>query len=195
MWRDLSRKCLATLRPFDGDGFGKKPDTAGKFNGRGSVGQGAKSDLDVWRASWENHCNAALEAAQVAERVDRRSLADRGIDRAPEPKIGVDATAMQRRGKVADPDRVRWARRTRMDNQLRSAVSAIKRYGEVIQHGAGGQWWERAQVAIGRVAGYARNLLKDETSGGMSAANWQNMTAERNQPQERKQPETGMDLG
>src|SRR5262249_24306119 len=98
---------LCTLRPVEGDGFGKKPDTSGQFNGRGSVGKGAKGELEAWRASWETYCNRALEAAGSDARVDHRSLKDRGIDRIPQPKIGVDATAMKRKGLEPDPQRVR----------------------------------------------------------------------------------------
>ena len=47
---------LCPTRPISEAGFGKKPDTAGKFNGRGAAGVSAKSELDgcrpklVWSA-------------------------------------------------------------------------------------------------------------------------------------------------
>ncbi|MFN4164351.1 MAG: MobQ family relaxase [Ferrovibrio sp.] len=61
-----------------------------------------KALLNHWRASWAEHVNAALQAAGRPERVDHRSLADRGIDREPEPKIGPVARAMERRGRRTD---------------------------------------------------------------------------------------------
>jgi hypothetical protein len=39
--------------------------------------------------------SAALERAQVPERIDHRSLAAQGIGREPEPKIGAAAQAME----------------------------------------------------------------------------------------------------
>src|SRR5665213_1535237 len=125
---------LCTMRKLDGDSFDAK-----KFRAWND-----KAMLLRWRESWCDAENAALERAGRPERVDHRSLKDRGIDREPEPKIGVAATAMQRRGKVADPDRVRLTRWARMDNRIRSAFSSIRSFGEVTQHGAGAEWWERA---------------------------------------------------
>ncbi len=54
---------LVTTRPVTVDGFGKKPDTAGKFNGRGAAGFGAKEQLVQWRESWCHAENTALEKA------------------------------------------------------------------------------------------------------------------------------------
>ena len=158
---------LVTTRPVDPDapdGFGKKPDTAGKFNGRGSVGKGAKTDLDLWRESWEKQVNAALERAGEEARVDRRSLKERKIDREPEPKIGVHAQAMKKRGKEVDPERVRLARQVKVENQVRSAIRDVTERGEVFQHGAGSTWWERAQVAIGRFRERAGEFWRSEWS-------------------------------
>ncbi len=181
---------LTTLRPVDPDaetGFGKKPDTSGKFNGRGDVGRGAKTDLEAWRDSWEKHCNDALEDAGEAARVDHRSLEARGIDRAPEPKIGVDATAMKRRGKEADPERVRLARWVKMDNYIRPKQREIEQTGEVRQYGIGDHWWERAKVAMEHMRDHAGYLLKDDSSGGggRSPAEWQAYVSSRKQNTDR----------
>jgi ATP-dependent exoDNAse (exonuclease V) alpha subunit len=157
---------LCTLRPMGEDGFGLKPSTDGKFNGRGSVGKGAKSDLDSWRESWAEAENRALESAGSAARVDHRSLADQGIDRRPEPKIGVSAMNMQRRGKVHDPDKVRAARRVRVRNLIIPAVRDVEGPGEVHQEGLGVSWRDRAAVVVGRLYDRSRDFLADESSGG-----------------------------
>lgn len=188
---------LVTTRPVDDkteSGFGLKPSTEGKFNGRGDVGHGAKDDLEVWRASWCKQENAALEAAGSDIRVDHRSLKAQGIDRAPEPKIGVDATAMKRRGKEADPERVRLARWVKMDNYLRPRRRDIEQTGEVRQYGIGAAWWERARVAVGHVRDEARELLHDQSSGGggRSPASWQDYATSRKQDTGR---EPGLDHG
>ena len=156
---------LATLRPVEGDGFGKKPDTAGKFNKRGSVGKETKNELVAWRESWAKAENAALVQAGRKERVDHRSLKDQNIDRVPEPKIGVDAMAMKRRGIEADPERIRLVRHVRLENNIRSAIREVRKHGEVFQRrGAGRTWWERARLAIGRVREHAGELLRSEAS-------------------------------
>ena len=68
---------------------------------------------------------AALEKAGRTERVDHRSLKEQGIDRLPQPKIGVEATAMKRRGAVADPERFKLVRRVKMLNELRPMMRSL----------------------------------------------------------------------
>jgi ATP-dependent exoDNAse (exonuclease V) alpha subunit len=157
---------LSTLRPMGEDGFGLKPSTDGKFNGRGSVGKGAKGDLDLWRESWAEAENRALASAGSAVRVDHRSLADQGIDRMPEPKIGVSAMNMQRSGKLHDPDKVRDARRVRVRNLVIPAIRDVEGPGEVHQEGLGVSWRDRAAVVVGRLYDRSREFLADESSGG-----------------------------
>ena len=157
---------LCTLRPVEGEGFGNKPDMSGKFNDRGNVGQGAKSDLASWRASWETHCNAALEAGGLEARIDHRSLKEQGIDREPEPKIGVEATAMQRRGAQDDPDRVRDARQVRMENELRSAMRDASAPDTGSEPETETTWFGRLKGAFAHFANEFRDVLRDESSGG-----------------------------
>jgi hypothetical protein len=166
---------LCTMRPVNDDGFGKKPDMAGKFNGRAKVGMGAKSDLVDWRESWASAENKALAAAGLEARVDHRSLADQGIDRTPEPKIGVAACAMKRRGMLDDPFRMRFVRQLRVNNQIRAALRQIERFGEVLQEGIDPIWWERAHAAGGQLYNLGVEFLKDESSGG----DWRNYVKER----------------
>ena len=64
---------LATMRRLDGDTFSSKKAT--EWN---DVGLLVKQ-----RESWAEAVNAALEKAGRTERVDHRSLKDRGIDREP----------------------------------------------------------------------------------------------------------------
>ena len=53
------------------------------------------------RKAWEIICNEALAKADIAARVDSRSLKDQGIDRVPDPKQGAIATQMERQGKTS----------------------------------------------------------------------------------------------
>lgn len=49
--------------------------------------------VNDWRVAWQEHANAALEASGRPERIDHRSLEARGINRAPQPKLGVSMHA------------------------------------------------------------------------------------------------------
>jgi ATP-dependent exoDNAse (exonuclease V) alpha subunit len=129
---------LCTMRRLDGDHFSaKKPR---EWNDKGL--------LVHWRESWGKAENAALEKAGRGERVDHRSLKDRGIDQIPQPKIGVAATAMKRRGAVADPERFKLVRYIKSLNAVMPWKRAIERDGEVYQHGMGRTWWERSRFHL-----------------------------------------------
>jgi hypothetical protein len=85
--RNFHAHVLLTLRPVEGEGFGNK---CRAWN--------ETEYLEQWRAAWADHVNRALDAAQVAARVDHRSLAGRGVDRAPQLKLGFAVREMQRQG-------------------------------------------------------------------------------------------------
>ena len=150
---------LVTMRPVTAEGFGKKPDTAGKFNGRGAAGLGAKTELDGWRESWEKHVNVALEKAGREERVDRRSLKDRGIDRTPEPKIGVAATAMKRRGVVADPKRFQDLRFVKLLNDVRPLMRAIQKFGRSAPAQSRSLWLAKSAAFLSNIRESAGRAL------------------------------------
>lgn len=71
----------------------------------------APETLEGWRASWAEAQNAALERAGAADRVDHRSLTNqraaaieagddllaKALNRPPEPRLGVAATAIDRK--------------------------------------------------------------------------------------------------
>ncbi|PAL19978.1 MobA/MobL family protein [Acetobacter syzygii] len=71
----------------------KDPET-----GKVVVGLSAKNSVEMIREEWEQAANAALEAAGVDERVDRRSLKDQGEIREPGAHVGPSVTAIERRG-------------------------------------------------------------------------------------------------
>lgn len=92
---------LCTVRGLDGDGWARTKDRS--WN--------EKSLLEHLRESWADAQNAALQAAGCADRVDHRSLADQrqaaldagdlvgaeALDRPPEPRLGVAASAIEDR--------------------------------------------------------------------------------------------------
>ncbi|SEI99345.1 plasmid mobilization system relaxase [Sphingobium sp. AP50] len=74
-----------------------------------TVGFGAKvrewndhENVERWRERWESHVNTRLAELDIDARIDRRSLADQGIDLEPQSKIGGPAHRMERQGLEAD---------------------------------------------------------------------------------------------
>ncbi len=141
---------LCTMRKLDGEKFSAK-----KSREWNDVGVLAKQ-----RESWANAVNAALEKAGRNERVDHRSLKDRGIDRVPEPKIGVAASAMKRRGVLDDPERFQAVRLVKMLNAVRPMMKAIKERGEIYQVGAGKAWWQKSISFMARIREQADKVAR-----------------------------------
>ncbi len=142
---------LCTMRRLDGAKFSEKKAT--EWND--------VAMLVKLRESWADMVNAALEKAGRSERVDHRSLKDQGIDRLPEPKIGVAATAMKRRGVEPDPRRFQWVRWIKSLNEVRPQMRAIQEAGEVRQSGHGSTWWEKSITFLERVRQVARETVLD----------------------------------
>jgi len=121
--RNIHAHIMLTTRQITRDGFkAKKPRN---WNERGT--------LKEWRALWANHVNQALERAGKQERVDSRSFKDRGLDdKEPSIHLGVEATAMERRGeksRLGDENRAidEYNReREQMDQEQRIIDAAIK---------------------------------------------------------------------
>jgi ATP-dependent exoDNAse (exonuclease V) alpha subunit len=141
---------LTTLRKLDGDKFSTK-----KSREWNDVGLLVKQ-----RESWAEAVNAALEKAGRNERVDHRSLKEQGIDREPQPKIGVAANAMKSEGVLDDPERFQVVRRIKLLNEVRPMMRALKGHGEVAQKGMGGSWWEKSVVFMSRVRDGAAHAVK-----------------------------------
>lgn len=141
---------LCTMRKLEGDHFSTKKAT--EWNDVNLLTQ--------QRKSWADAVNAALEKAGRSERVDHRSLKERGIDRAPQPKIGVEATAMKRRGVVADPERFQLVRWVKLMNEMRPMMKAVRAQGDVSQKGMGGTWWEKSLTFMSRIRERTGDLVK-----------------------------------
>ena len=140
---------LCTLRKIDGENFSAKK--AREWNDR--------SVLKAQRKSWADAVNAALEKAGRTERVDHRSLKDRGLSKIPEPKIGVAATAMKRRGLVADTLRHQLVRQVKFMNAIRPMMKAIKEHGEIYQVGVGKAWWQKSISFMARIREQADKVV------------------------------------
>jgi ATP-dependent exoDNAse (exonuclease V) alpha subunit len=173
---------LVTTRPVTVDGFGKKPDTAGKFNGRGAAGFGAKDDLLNWRESWCAAENSALEKAGRPERADHRSLKARGIDQIPEPKIGVEATAMQRRGLDPDPRRHQFARWVKLMNEARPLLRNLKEFGRTLGKTSRSHWLQRSADYLAEFGEKAGRVLHDAKDKWTMLVDSQRANAQKSGP-------------
>ena len=101
--RNRHAHVLCTVRGFDGDGWARTKERT--WND--------KAVLVHLRASWAEAQNSALQAAGCVDRVDHRSLADQRqaaldagdlvqadvLDRPPEPRLGVAASALEDRAR------------------------------------------------------------------------------------------------
>ena len=97
---------LTSTNKVQGHGFGNKARELDfiAHNMAGKVGQA--NEIDLVRERWERRANQALEMAGQEARIDRRSLAEQGIeDRAPGAHLGPTATAIERSGRESDVGR------------------------------------------------------------------------------------------
>lgn len=82
---------MLTTREISAEGFGKKNRD---WNNRDLVKE--------WRKSWEIYQNEALENAGYSQRVDCRSLAEKGIDKVPQIHLGPNVKSMAEKGIETD---------------------------------------------------------------------------------------------
>jgi hypothetical protein len=78
----------------------------------------------------------------------------------PQPKIGVAASAMKRRGVLDDPERFQAVRLVKMLNAVRPMMKAIKERGEIYQVGAGKAWWQKSISFMARIREQADKVVK-----------------------------------
>lgn len=150
--RNRHAHVMLTMRPLDAtqpDGWAKNKDRT--WND--------PLALDRWRSSWAEAQNAALKAAKIPDRVDHRSLADQRaaaiktgddllalvLDRPPEPRLGIAATAIEKRaamdgatGPITDRGRAVAQSRT-LRSRLLSALTAARKASRTIANAVRGE--------------------------------------------------------
>ncbi len=102
-WQGYHAHVLTSTRKLGRNGFGEKAEpelSDTKRKGLG-LGDGASEAARV-RELWEVSANRHLEQANQAQRIDRRSPKDQGIDREPTVHLGPHATDLERRGIRSD---------------------------------------------------------------------------------------------
>lgn len=83
----------------------------------------SEEQLIEWRASWADMTNHYLKLANVSERIDHRSHAERGLDEKPTIHEGVFARRMEKEGKISI--RCEINRQIRADNQIIREMKAL----------------------------------------------------------------------
>jgi ATP-dependent exoDNAse (exonuclease V) alpha subunit len=97
--RNFHAHLLATTREVTPTGFGAKTSLDMNDETRRKIGlEPAINELFHVRARWASVTNEAMREADVAARIDHRSLEAQGIDREPRPQIPRAAFEMERQG-------------------------------------------------------------------------------------------------
>jgi hypothetical protein len=122
--RNYHAHVMVPMRKVEGNGFASKKERAPEGQHPSQVW---KQELGRLREEWANTANRHLEAAGLDLRLDHRSLAERGIDREPEPKQGPLATKIEREGRdsLAGKDRRTVKARNAEREGLHTEVTAI----------------------------------------------------------------------
>ena len=88
----------------------------------------SEKQLALWREAWANAVNRSLEQNEIAERIDHRSHAERGLIEQPTIHEGVIARALEKKGIVSD--RCELNRQIRRDNaelrEIRQEIEKLK---------------------------------------------------------------------
>ena len=100
--------------------FGRQNPIAARWN--------SEEQLVLWREAWANAVNRSLEQNEIAERIDHRSHAERGLIEQPTIHEGVIARALEKKGIVSD--RCELNRQIRRDNaelrEIRQEIEKLK---------------------------------------------------------------------
>jgi ATP-dependent exoDNAse (exonuclease V) alpha subunit len=122
--RNFHAHLLATTREVTLTGLGAKTTLEWNDAKRREAGMGpAVGELLHVRERWAIAANTALEQAQVASRVDHRTLRAQGIDREPGPHIPRAAFEMERLGIYSVvAERIRAEHQARVDARLARAA-------------------------------------------------------------------------
>lgn len=113
--RNYHAHLLATTREVTSQGMGQLTGVDMTGEVRSELGlPPSRQEFRTLRARWAQLTNEALQQANIEARVDHRSLAEQGIDRAPRPRLPWAAVVAERRGErseIADVIRERHRQR------------------------------------------------------------------------------------
>lgn len=102
-WQGYHAHVMTTTRRVGPDGLGEKSAIELSDAKRKALGLGSGAEeIQALRELWQVLANRYLERAGSSERLDRRTLAEQGIDRAPTVHLGPYVTELERRGVASD---------------------------------------------------------------------------------------------
>ena len=112
--RNLHAHLMVTMRTLQPDGtFGNKNRSWNRYNGGLNI-------ADLLRPEAARLMNEELARIGSSERVEHESFADRGIDKIPTKHMGVEATAMERKGVKTNKGRrnryIEWLNQIHAEN-------------------------------------------------------------------------------
>ena len=139
---------LTTTRRIGAEGLGEKSR---------ELDQKTSGEVERWRGRWAEMQNAALERAQVAERVDHRSHQRRGTEQEATVHMGPGVMAMERRAeREAQREGRDYAPVTKV-GQHNAGVTERRRLRQYIDRGT--NWLREARERMaGRLHGFAATL-------------------------------------
>lgn len=160
----------------------KSPELGGcKKSREWSFDKRSNDKLGEIREAWERSTNRALERAGLEERIDRRSLAERGIEREPEPKMGPKVTQMVKQGQETDigAEVIELRDFRRKEREIEGLKEELKR--------------EKAQVFDFSKAKEARENVLIFTRGGKERSEEKEERRRREQPKFKRTVDLTMD--
>lgn len=114
--RNFHAHIMLTMRPIEGDGFGKK---AREWNAVGL--------LESWRSNWAKEANTALAKAGHEARIDHRSNEARGLAEVPGQHHGPAVAGILRRGEESEVAQRQDAERAARESAQLAMQLAIAR--------------------------------------------------------------------
>ena len=185
--RNFHAHLMMTTRALTPDGLGDKTNL--ERENKWLAGQGlplTQVQLVEIRQAWEQVANVHLARAELDQKIDSRSHAERGLEIEPTLHMGVHATQMERRGKEVsqrrlDPESARRNAeliREKPEQVLsiltgeksvfdrRDVARTLHRYIDDAGGVPGGVFQGHGVAGPGRIAGRAEGFLRADRAGG-----------------------------
>jgi ATP-dependent exoDNAse (exonuclease V) alpha subunit len=126
--RNFHAHLLTTTREVTPSGLGMKTTFEMNDSKRSALGLGPGiNELLHVRERWASLTNETMKEANIAARLDHRSLKAQGIDREPQPHIPHVALEMERRGyRSVVADRIREEYQTKVQARLERSAERVK---------------------------------------------------------------------
>jgi ATP-dependent exoDNAse (exonuclease V) alpha subunit len=170
--RNFHAHLLTTTREVAPTGLGAKTDLdigSARRQERGLCSQ--LKELYAVRERWATFTNEALQEANLANRVDHRSLMAQGVDREPRPRIPVGAWRSERQGQRSDiAERIRSMYHARIQARLERAVARASAPGaggklDDVRRLARQSWLQLREAYAPRGAPAAPNAARAQARG------------------------------